>query len=276
VPELPEVETVARQLDTALAGRRILRLELFDAKLQLDAPKLSGCRISRVRRYGKQVVLELIPPRKRRAALWLCVHLRMTGRLIWASGQQATVRIHRQPRAAIKLDNGTLYFIDTRRFGTINLHDKFENMLPRGQEPLATQFTWQALNKLVRSSRTPLKTWLLQQDKLVGIGNIYASEICFRARLNPCRPANEIEVAQCRRLFRAIRSILQAAIAHCGTTFSDFQDSQGKIGGYAKYLKVYKREDHPCPRCHSPIKRIVQAQRSTYFCPHCQSDDVRS
>lgn len=276
MPELPEVETVARQLNAVLARRRIDRLQLHDPKLQLDAGKLTKCRIARVRRYGKRVVLELIPIRKRHVALWLCIHLRMTGRLIWAADDGLPGRYRQKPRATLKLDEGTLFFLDTRRFGTITLHDKLAEVLPAGQEPLSANFTWRQLHLMMQSRRAPLKVWLLQQEQLVGIGNIYASEICFRARLSPLLPANQITEAECRRLFSAIRRILQAAIDNCGTTFSDFQDSQGEIGGYARYLKVYKRENLPCPRCRAPIARIVQAQRSSFYCPCCQADADRT
>jgi len=269
VPELPEVETVARQLDQLVAGRRILRLELNDPRLRLDANRLRGCRIARVRRIGKRVVLELIPPRRRRVALWLCVHLRMTGRLLWRA-QRANGEPGRA-RAVFELDRGRLLFRDTRRFGTLDLCEEFEAVLPAGLEPLSPELDATRLAELLADSSTPLKTWLLRQDRLVGIGNIYASEICFAARLDPRRPAGGLTRREVGRLLSAIRRVLRAAIRHCGTTFSDFQDSQGRAGGYVRYLKVYARRGKPCRACGTAIEQIVQQQRSTFYCPTCQA-----
>ncbi|MBN2083314.1 bifunctional DNA-formamidopyrimidine glycosylase/DNA-(apurinic or apyrimidinic site) lyase [bacterium] len=271
MPELPEVETVARQLNAAIAGRRIRHLRLLDPKLRA-AGRLSvdDYRIEAVRRYGKQVVFELVPPRKRSVARWLCVHLRMTGRLIHVPAGQTMDAT--KARAVIELDHGGVLFRDTRRFGTIGIHEDQAAVLPAGVEPLSNELTVARLKELLANSPTPLKTWLLMQDRLVGLGNIYASEICFAAGIHPARPAGRLSDAEIRRLRTAIRRILTAAIKHCGTTFSDFQDSRGEVGGYVKYLKVYHRAGEPCRRCSTPIEKITQAQRSTYFCPTCQPD----
>jgi len=271
MPELPEVETVARQLDAAIAGRRIKHLRLLDPKLKA-AGRLSvdGYRIAAVRRYGKQVVFELVPPRKRSVARWLSIHLRMTGRLIYVPvGQTMDAS---KARAVFELDRGGVLFLDTRRFGTICVHDECTTVLPAGVEPLSDELTTARLNELIANSPTPLKPWLLIQNKIVGLGNIYASEVCFAAGIHPTRPAGRLDDAEVRRLRAAIRRILTAAIKHCGTTFSDFQDSRGDVGGYVKYLKVYHRAGEPCRRCGTPIEKITQAQRSTYFCPACQPD----
>ncbi len=270
MPELPEVETIARQLDAALAGGRLRAVEIRDARLRLASlARLNGCRIAQVRRYGKQLVLELIPPRRRRVALWLCVHLRMTGRLLWYPGRGDPAEL-RRARAVLTLDRGTLVFRDTRRFGTLTLRETLAEVLPAGVEPLSAALDAARLTKLLANSPTPLKTWLLRQDRLVGIGNIYASEICFAARLDPRRPAGGLSNGERARLLRAIRRVLTAAIRHCGTTFSDFQDSLGRTGGYVRYLKVYGRAGQPCRACGTPVERFVQQQRSTFRCPRCQ------
>jgi formamidopyrimidine-DNA glycosylase len=270
VPELPEVETVARQLDQLVAGRRITRLKLADPKLRLDVSKVRGCRIARVRRSGKRIVFELMPPRRRRVALWLCVHLRMTGRLLWQA--QRDEGEPGKARAVFELDRGRLLFRDTRRFGTLELCEEFKAVLPAGLEPLSPELDAARLAELLADSPTPLKTWLLRQDRLVGIGNIYASEICHAARLDPRRPAGGLTRREVQRLLSAIRRVLRAAIRHCGTTFSDFQDSRGRTGGYVRYLKVYARKGRPCRACGTAIEQIVQQQRSTYFCPTCQAN----
>jgi len=271
MPELPEVETVARQLNAVIAGRRIKHLRLLDPKLKTAGwLSVDGYRIDAVRRYGKQVVFELVPPRKRSVARWLCVHLRMTGRLIHAPAGQTMDAS--KARAVFELDRGGVLFLDTRRFGTIGVHNDRAAILPAGVEPLSEELTAARLKELLANSTTPLKPWLLTQDKIVGLGNIYASEICFAAGLHPARPAGRLNDAEIRRLRTAVRRILTAAIKHCGTTFSDFQDSRGEVGGYVKYLKVYHRAGEPCRRCGTPIEKITQAQRSTYFCPACQAD----
>jgi formamidopyrimidine-DNA glycosylase len=270
LPELPEVETVARQLNAAIAGLRVKDLQVLDARLgMLPSELVESSKIACVKRYGKRVVLELIPPRRREPGVWLAVHLRMTGRLIWQAGQGA-VEPARSLRAVLALNKGQLGFYDTRRFGTIDITDHKADILPPGLEPLDAAVTWQRLKALAGKSPTPLKAWLLRQDKLTGLGNIYASEACFAARLNPERPVGSLGDEDFKRLNRSIKRILRAAIKHCGTTFSDFQDSTGSVGGYVKYLKVYARAGQPCRTCGTPIEKLVQGQRSTFYCPECQ------
>lgn len=277
MPELPEVETVARQLQDCTAHRRIRALTINDSKLPGDgAAAVTGCRIDSVRRYGKRIVMALIPPRRRKPSMWLCVHLRMTGRLLYCANGETAIPVKRKPRAVIELDHGAIEFHDTRRFGTIEVTDDFSSVLPAGVEPLSDEFTCGRLAELINGSTTPLKIWLLRQDRIVGLGNIYASEICFRAGIHPTVPAGRLNKSQLRRLHRAIRSILTAAIKHCGTTFSDFQTASGSPGDYLRYLKVYGREGRPCRRCRGQVERIVQGQRSTFFCPACQPGGPKS
>jgi formamidopyrimidine-DNA glycosylase len=268
VPELPEVETVARQLDPLVVGRRIRRVEILDEKLDgLDTGALVGCRIARVRRVGKQVVFDLLPPRARRVHRYLVVHLRMTGRLLWYG--QRTDELPRR-RAVLELDRGLVVFSDTRRFGTLTLcHDEGE-LTPVGHEPLSSELTAGRLAALLDGARQEIKAWLLRQDRLVGLGNIYASEILHAAGIDPRRQAATLSRAEIGRLLRATRRILAQAIEHCGTTFSDFQDARGETGGFVRFLKVYRHEGERCRRCGDTIARIVQQQRSTFFCPGCQ------
>ena len=140
---------------------------------------------------------------------------------------------------------------------------------------MSDAFTPQALSKALRHSQQPLKTWLLRQDRLVGLGNIYACEILFAARLNPQQPAGSLTRADVGRLYRQTRAILARAIDNCGTTFSDFQGVRGSIGSYQRFLKVYRRQGQPCPRCGSIIDKLVQQQRSTFYCPTCQKSATR-
>lgn len=298
MPELPEVETVVRQLAPRLRGRRVERLLVRDPKLAGARRRdLAGRRVEEVARVGKRIVVELGPgsgagPAARRPGrLFLEVHLRMTGRLLWAEGwpvpgdgpgrRGAPGRPVRgggsggrrplpPPRAVLVLDRGAVLFVDPRRFGTMRWSE--ERPAPAGVDPTGPGFTAAALARLLAGARTPVKPWLMRQDRLEGFGNIYASEVLFAARIDPRREAGSLSREEVRRLAAATRRILRAAIRHCGTTFSDFQGVLGTVGGYRRYLRVYGRAGEPCPRrgCGGTIGRIVQQGRSTFFCPRCQ------
>ncbi len=269
MPELPEVETVARQLDPLVRDQRIKSVKLLDPKLSLPAGKLAGRVIYRVFRLGKRVLLELVGNGK--PEQYLAVHLRMTGRLIYVRGASLPARRGAAHlRARFNLEHGLLLFYDTRRFGTLELYDTMAEAAPAGLEPLSPKLTVERLSELIAGSPMPVKTWLLRQDKLVGIGNIYASEACFAAGLHPGRSMSSLSQDELHRLVRELKRILRSAIKHCGTTFSDFQDAHGEAGGYVKYLRVYGHAGEACQVCGSRIERIVQQQRSTCFCPHCQ------
>ncbi len=263
VPELPEVETVARQLAPLLTGRIITRVDLLDPLLKKrSVPRLEGRAIEAVRRLGKQVLFSFSG-----APLHLAVHLRMTGRLIYEPDVKPSTPSHL--RARFSFDRGRLHFIDTRRFGTFTWAADLVQLTPVGLDPFSTEFTPLALARLVAKSPTALKVWLLRQDKLVGVGNIYASEICYVARLSPFRAAGSLRRAEIEALYEATLAVLSRAIDNSGTTFSDFQDAYGLTGSYQRYLGVYERAGEPCQRCNTPIKRRTQAQRSTYWCPGC-------
>lgn len=269
MPELPEVETVARQLAPLVAGRRITRLVIHDrAKLAPPAERVAGRRVGRVLRVGKRVLMELRPPRTDASPLWLAVHLRMTGRLVFGDGAPLDApRAH--VRAQLLLDGGAVSFVDPRRFGTFEWLRSLDEAAPAAVDPTEEGFTPESLAALLSGSPQPLKTWLLRQDRLVGIGNIYASEILWHARLSPFRAAGRLTRAEIARLHDATRTVLAAAIEACGTTFSDFQDAHGLTGSYQRFLAVYEREGEACPRCGGVVKRRTQAQRSTYWCGGC-------
>lgn len=297
MPELPEVETVARHLDAPLRGERLEAIEILDSKLVLGAAPPLGSRVERVFRRGKLVVIELARAAERGQTKrsFLAVHLRMTGRLIHnpaggpptpagespndgakrRAGAQAAF-VHDAPqerrhlRALLRFGHATVEFYDARRFGTMTLYESLEAIPLRGVEPLSGELTVERLSELLKKARQPVKPWLLRQDRIVGIGNIYASEILFRAGIGPRRRASALRAAEIARLQRAIIEILELAVASAGTTFSDFQRPDGETGGFQSFLCVYEREDEPCSRCGARIKRFVQAQRSTYFCPSCQ------
>ena len=272
MPELPEVETVVRQLAPLVVGRSVRRLEIFDPKLQVahaDADAVAGRMIKRVERLGKQILIHLTDKKKSADPLWLCVHLRMTGRLIWSL---APGPVRPPLRARLRLDKGYILFKDARRFGTLRLLDSLERAHPGGLEPLSEAFTSATLAALLAGSRQEIKPWLLRQDRLVGLGNIYASESLFDARLSPHRLAGSLTREEIGRLRRAILSILRRGIAHGGTTIADFENARGKSGGFQKMLKVYARTGQPCRRCGAIIRRFVQQGRGTFDCPHCQKE----
>ncbi|MEZ5338445.1 MAG: bifunctional DNA-formamidopyrimidine glycosylase/DNA-(apurinic or apyrimidinic site) lyase [bacterium] len=270
MPELPEVETVARQLDPLVRGRQLRRLHVLDSLLAFDPPsQLSGARIAQVRRIGKEVVFELRTPGQA-DPVFLAVHLRMTGRLIHSLEGQASERGERHLRAVLELDRGRVDFFDMRRFGTIKLYATELEAQPAGAEPLDRSFTHRRLGELIRGSEMPVKVWLLRQDRICGIGNIYASEILFDCGIDPFRSVSSLTEPELRVLTASIRKILRKAIRHCGTTFSDFQNANGEVGGYQKYLCVYQHSGEGCRHCGTEIQRAVQAQRSTFWCPACQ------
>lgn len=269
MPELPEVEIIVRQLQPDLAGCRIVSLEILDPKLETPAKnKLPGRKILDITRLGKQVCLELSGQREDERKLWLLFHLRMTGRLITACNITGHDKKHL--RARLVLDRGSLLFYDLRRFGCLSVHDSLQEALPEGIDPFSRRFTRGKLGELIAGSTQEIKPWLLRQDRLAGLGNIYASEILFASGINPQRRAGSLEQEKLRRFHRQIRRILRLAIENCGTTFSDFQDSRGQTGSYQRLLSVYGKSGQPCPNCSRPIQRIVQQQRSTFFCPACQ------
>jgi len=269
MPELPEVEIVVRGLAPLVSGRRVRKVEVFDSKLALrpdDLPQNST--ICTVTRSAKETVFHLVPPGKRKPSLWLCVHLRMTGRLIWSDAP--AVDRHRHLRAHIILDRGSLSFFDSRRFGILRLLRDLNGAFPSGIDPLGDGFTLERLSELLDGSRQQIKPWLMRQDRLAGLGNLYASEILHAAQLSPFRMAGELDWVEVERLHRVTRRLLERAIRHCGTTFSDFQDSRGQSGRFRRYLNVYDREGKPCHRCRMLVVRVVQQGRSTYYCPKCQ------
>lgn len=264
MPELPEVETVARQLDPLIRGRGLRALEVYDSLLEPgQGPGERGLRVVRVGRVAKQVVLDLAREGAKTPTAWIGVHLRMTGRLAWAPERPRDVP---HLRARLVLEGGDLLFVDTRRFGTLRWLAHREEGAPGGLEPLSQAHTPSRLARLLAGSGQELKPWLLRQDRLVGLGNIYASEIPHEAGLSPFRRAGSLDREEIGRLHRAIKAVLRRAIRNCGTTFSDFQDAYGITGSYQSKLKVYGREGEACPRCGGEIRRVVQQQRSTYFC----------
>lgn len=282
MPELPEVETVARMLSPFVRGQRLLEARFFDPKLGdvgTIAPLL-GQTVTDVQRYGKEVVFV-------GEQSSVAIHLRMTGRLLceaeavdpadMLSFYRERVRFDEQSRrhvrAEFRFENISVIFVDPRRFGTIRLVSSPNDVLRGARDPVREELTADVLRALMKQSRQAIKQWLLRQDCLVGIGNIYASEILFQAKILPTREVSSLSLAECVRLAVEIPDVLNRAIECCGTTFSDFQRPDGTEGGFQNFLQVYDRVEQPCRVCQAPITRIVQQQRSTYFCSRCQDPE---
>jgi formamidopyrimidine-DNA glycosylase len=271
VPELPEVETVVRVIRPLLVGKTISAAKFFVPRQLLpQTPRgvsqaLNGSRIQAVNRRGKYILIET-----ERGIL--LIHLRMTGRLY--------VRHKDEPgseyeRATFDIDNGQeqLIFHDPRTLGVIQFiaNDSQNSPLDKmGWEPLETAVHESDLKEKLKARRMAIKPVLLDQKLWAGIGNIYASEICFEAGVNPRKSANRLTKTERLRLIEAVPKVLERALKKGGTTLRNFASPDGIPGAYQKEFRVYDRENEPCPRCRNPIFRIVQAQRSSYFCKRCQ------
>jgi formamidopyrimidine-DNA glycosylase len=271
VPELPEVETIRRQLAPHLEGRVIRRVEILDPRWTRPVDpegvqrELPGAHIERVGRAGKYLHLALSEDRH------LLMHLRMTGTLLFdpeAEPIHTRVRFH--------LDGGhRLLYVDPRRFGTGHLlagagarQAYLEARL--GAEPFTPAFTVAYLRAAARGRRAPVKAFLLDQRRIAGVGNIYADEALFRARVHPLRPAGGLTRAEWERLHPAIEEVLSAGIDAQGATIDDFRHVDGARGSFQERFLVHRRAGEPCPVCGQPVRKIVAAGRGTYVCERCQ------
>ena len=306
MPELPEVETVRRQLEPEVVGRRINRVEILDDRLTRPveprqvARRLTGRTIESAGRRGKYLLIGL------EGDLMLALHLRMTGNLLLrhakASGEIDLMerdrlggpRLYeshpelRHLRARLELDDGSeLLFTDLRRFGQAVLLEGREQadayLAARlGMEPLSAELTPEALCRLAAGRTAPLKSFLLTQSGIAGIGNIYADEALHRAALHPLSPAGSMKPEHCEALVGGITDALEAGLTLGGASIDDYRDARGEKGAMQDEFLVHTREGKPCPRCASAregardvsgvpaIARIVVGGRSTYFCPGCQ------
>lgn len=269
MPELPEVETIRRQLEPEIVGCRIERVAVLDPRWTSPVPSrvvergVAGRRIEAVERRGKYLLLRL------EGGQTLVMHLRMTGNLL-LDGTGAP-----HLRAVLRLDDGReLCFTDVRRFGTGRvLADRELDAFfatRAGIEPLSADLTVEALCELAAGRRAPLKSFLLVQGAVAGIGNIYADEALWRARLHPLSPAGSLRPEHAEALCAGIVAALEAGLANGGASMSDYRDARGERGTMQDEFLVHRREGKPCPRCGKEIRRIVIAGRSTYFCPGCQ------
>jgi formamidopyrimidine-DNA glycosylase len=269
MPELPEVETIRRNLAPHLEGRTLQRLEILDPRWSRPlAPReladaVEGRRVERLGRRGKYLIWEL------QDEAYLLVHLRMTGNLLIDPVEP------RHNRVWFELGDHRLAFTDPRRFGTGELalgEDGLGAFLAGrlGVEPLDGGFTAEHLYALARSSRAPIKAFLLDQKRVAGVGNIYADEALFRARIHPLRPANRLTRAQCAALRDAVVASLEAGIAAKGATIDDFRDPYGVSGTFQNEFLIHLREGEGCRNCGRPVRKLRAAGRGTYVCERCQ------
>ena len=260
MPELPEVEVIRRGLAPRLLGRRFLSVKVGKKRLRQASSAqrltrwLMGRRLERLQRRGKYLVFRL------EGDVTMLIHLGMTGRLLLDPPRRGEPHVH----LVFSLDDGlTLAFQDVRRFGQVLVFEP-------GQ-PFSRRVTPEWLAEVARGRRRPLKNFLLDGRILAGLGNIYACEVMFAAGLHPGTPAGDLGLAEWGRVLREIRRILKRAIRQGGTTVNDYLNSHGETGLFQVELVVYGRAGEPCQRCGSTIQRLVQAGRSTFFCPQCQS-----
>jgi formamidopyrimidine-DNA glycosylase len=277
MPELPEVETIRARLAPRLEGRSLERVEIVDPRLTRPDPpeeiaaELEGERIAAVGRRGKYLVFEFESGRH------LLVHLRMTGNVEHPA--QGGLAADPYRRAVVTLDDGSdVAYRDVRRFGTWALLEPGEledYFLARrlGGEPLERAFTTRTLTKALENRRAPIKAALLDQKAAAGVGNIYADEALWRARIHPLRPAGSLDADEIARLRKAIRAALQMGIARQGATLRDYRDPEGRRGRMQDEFKVYGRAGEPCSRCGTPIEKTRVGGRGTWYCPRCQPLD---
>jgi formamidopyrimidine-DNA glycosylase len=262
MPELPEVETVVRSI-RPLVGRRIMTAEFRNLRVlrggdpDAMSARLAGRKITAIKRYGKFIVASL------GGGGYLMVHLGMTGRLLLGGGAG------KHTHAIFTFDRGMLLYDDSRQFGCIELSEEFPRRVARlGPEPLEVEFDEFA--SAMKKRKTRIKSLLLNQTFLRGLGNIYADEALFRAGIHPEALASRIKADRARKLYDAIIAVLTEAIAAGGSSISDYVDAEGRKGFFQISHRVYQRTGEPCTTCRTPIRRVIVAQRSSHFCPRCQ------
>jgi formamidopyrimidine-DNA glycosylase len=271
VPELPEVETIRRDLEPLILGRRITNVDVDPATIHLlvGAPietlreSLIGRTIEAVRRRGKYLMLGLDDGR------WLVIHLRMTGRLIWRTREAPDEQYQ---RAKIELDNGhDLRWSDLRKFGTWRLHESAAEVIDKlGPEPIDAALTLKIFRERLANRTAAVKAVLLDQRRFAGLGNIYVDEALYEAGIRPDTPAGMLSPAAIKRLFASSRSVLERGIENRGASFKDYVDGQGEPGSQHMHVQVFRRTGKPCYACGSEIRRTIVGGRSTHWCPKCQ------
>lgn len=273
MPELPEVETIKRDLERVLIDLTIKDIEIFDKRIIGLAPQkfvalIKGKKIDFISRRGKVIIMHLS------GGLFWVVHLKMTGQLVYGEHLREKNNL-KETKLVLKLSNGNhLNYNDQRLFGrhwVVNDLNEIGLIKNLGPEPLNGKFSADWLKENLKVRTSPIKIVLMDQSFVAGIGNIYASEILFKAGISPKKRANRIKEKDISKLYTATREILNEAISFRGSSMRNYRDSSGAKGQFMDRIKVYAKENEPCPACKGLIKKIVQAQRSTFYCSNCQS-----
>lgn len=273
MPELPEVEVTRRSFAQRIAGARIVSATMGKPlrwPLGLEPQALIGREVLSVRRRGKYLLVDL-------SEGMLMLHLGMSGSLRFVGGDEPALgAAGAHDHFDLQTTRGLLRLHDPRRFGAVIYVPSEDDALARklldhlGMEPLSDDFTLERFRAGLAASRTPIKQLLLAGSVVVGVGNIYASEVLFISRIAPTLPARDIGPRKARTLFEAIRTVLALAVEHGGTTLKDFSAANGMEGHFQLQAKVYGRDGLPCTHCGAPIQLLRQGQRSTYYCARCQ------
>jgi len=270
MPELPEVETIKRELDKIIVGKKITDIIVNNAKVIREPKKekfikeLKNVTIKKIIRKGKLLIFELSSGKA------LTIHLKMTGQLIYP--RQGGASPGRATRVSFKLSNGKLLdFNDTRLFGELRVVDHWQNLKfikELGPEPF--DLIIDEFKEILKNRRTKVKVLIMDQKVISGIGNLYANEALFRAKIDPGRPANTLSDKERELLFKEIKLVLRQAIKYGGSSVDDYVRVSGKKGNYTKFHQVYDRKGEDCFKCKGKIQRISLAGRGTYFCSKCQ------
>lgn len=284
MPELPEVETIKKELQKAIVGKKIVGIEVLLAKqFQGKKEDVLGAKITAIERRGKILKISLSNGKN------LLIHFKLTGQLVWVpkAGERATLG-HPIPFAGSELpaktthvifeiNGGRLFFNDLRQFGWIKVVGELDEQMTKelgnlGVEPLTKEFTVEKLSSILQSSSRPVKLVLMDQEKIAGVGNIYANEALFEAGISPARPARILSKEDIKRLREAIIRVLEDGLKYGGSSAKDeaYIKPTGEAGEYQKHFRVYQRVGQSCPRCKSKIERVELGGRGTFFCPKCQ------
>ena len=280
MPELPEVETIRRGLAKSLVGHKILAVKVLAPKLFIGNPQLIvGQEVLETSRRAKILIIKL-------SEYFLLTHLKMTGQLIFRPKHGELVigghpdkvydsqLPHKHSHIVIEFDNGTLFFNDLRKFGWMKILTSLDELQGEvahlGPEYTWPEFTIDYFQAELAKRRITIKQTLLDQTFIAGIGNIYADESLFSAKVNPRRKANDLTKAEVKKLFACIPKVFNLALQHGGTSSRDYRQADGSMGTYLQVANVYKREGLPCQVCGNPIERIKISGRSSHFCPNCQ------
>ena len=265
MPELPEVETIKSDLQKIIPGKRIAGIKIYNAKVIREPAEaafkksLEGQAIKDILRRAKLLIFELSNGK------FLTIHLKMSGQLVYPGGSKKS-------RVAIHFTDGSILdFNDQRLFGELRIISDWKKLkFVRSLGPEPFDLALADFKEMLSKRKTEIKPLLMDQSFISGIGNLYAAEILFRAKIDPERPAQNLAENEKEALYKGIKNVLNSAIKHGGSSVVDYVRVSGKPGDYARFHQVYGREGKPCFVCKSPVKRIAQGGRGTYFCPKCQ------